>query len=160
MLNKVQAAPDATAAGGKELQKMVSKPKVIVVTAVFAVILLFPFIYNAVGTGMFSEVKRPQVVIEKSGQCIKYTGYMRRHHGDMLERNMELVQKEGMTNVVGLNDCRKCHSNREEFCDRCHDYVGVYAVNDSTGCFTCHDYPKTKKEAESAQKKEAESAQK
>ena len=131
---------------------MVSTPKVIVVTAVFAFVLLFPFIYNAVGTGMFSEVKRPQVVIEKSGQCIKETGYMRKNHGDMLEHNRELIVREGKRDTVGLSTCRKCHSNREEFCDRCHNYVGVFPVNDYTGCFACHYYPKNKKELESARK--------
>ena len=32
--------------------------------------------------------------------------------------------------------CMKCHSNKAEFCDRCHDYAGV-----SPDCWSCHVAP-------------------
>jgi hypothetical protein len=30
--------------------------------------------------------------------------------------------------------CMTCHSNREKFCDRCHEYAGVDVF-----CWGCHD---------------------
>ena len=32
--------------------------------------------------------------------------------------------------------CVKCHSNKERFCDRCHDYAGVKPT-----CWNCHIVP-------------------
>ncbi len=33
--------------------------------------------------------------------------------------------------------CLECHSNKDKFCDRCHDYLRV-----SPGCWDCHNVPK------------------
>lgn len=41
----------------------------------------------------------------------------------------------------GLSGCIQCHHNRAEFCDKCHNYPGVFNVNKHTGCFACHYYP-------------------
>ena len=38
------------------------------------------------------------------------------------------------------NGCMKCHSNKEEFCDKCHSYVEVKPT-----CWECHVEPKEKK---------------
>ncbi|HCX02472.1 MAG TPA: cytochrome C, partial [Syntrophaceae bacterium] len=32
--------------------------------------------------------------------------------------------------------CLQCHSNKEQFCDRCHNYVGA-----KPSCFNCHIIP-------------------
>jgi hypothetical protein len=34
------------------------------------------------------------------------------------------------------NTCTNCHSNKSEFCDRCHDYLGVTPY-----CWNCHVEP-------------------
>ena len=34
------------------------------------------------------------------------------------------------------NTCMKCHDNKKEFCDRCHDYAGVTPY-----CWDCHIDP-------------------
>jgi len=34
------------------------------------------------------------------------------------------------------NTCMKCHLNKDTFCDRCHNYVGV-----APKCWECHVEP-------------------
>jgi hypothetical protein len=38
------------------------------------------------------------------------------------------------------NSCMKCHSNKKEFCDKCHNYVAVKPY-----CWSCHIAPKEDK---------------
>ncbi len=121
--------------------------KVIVIVVFVLLLLLFPVIYNAVSVGLFQEIERPEPVIEKPGKCVKDTDYMRTSHGRLLMHERKEIVREGKRQNIGLKNCIKCHSNREEFCDRCHGYVGVHTVNEKSGCFACHYYPKTKKEA-------------
>lgn len=41
-------------------------------------------------------------------------------------------------------ECFRCHSNKAEFCDRCHGYAGLETASDPY-CFTCHVVPSGKK---------------
>jgi hypothetical protein len=36
--------------------------------------------------------------------------------------------------------CLGCHSNKEQFCDTCHNYAGV-----KPNCWSCHNVPKEAK---------------
>ncbi|MBE0429326.1 MAG: hypothetical protein IBX61_05585 [Thermoleophilia bacterium] len=38
-----------------------------------------------------------------------------------MRNHMNILKKEGYS----TNQCLACHSNKEEFCDRCHGYVGA-----------------------------------
>lgn len=40
---------------------------------------------------------------------------------DDMRNHMNLLQQEGRS----TDQCLACHTNREEFCDRCHSYSGV-----------------------------------
>lgn len=42
------------------------------------------------------------------------------------------------------NTCMKCHSNKEEFCDQCHNYANV-----SPFCWDCHVQPPVEQPKES-----------
>ncbi len=130
------------------------KAKVIVIMAGLSLFLLFPFLYNAVGTGLFQEVKIPKPKIEKPGKCVKETDFMRANHGKLLVHNRSDIVREGKRQITGLKTCRKCHTNREEFCDRCHNFVGVFTLNEKMGCLACHYYPKNKMEAMETTKNE------
>ena len=47
------------------------------------------------------------------------------------------VASDGKEHVISLtNTCMECHSNKAEFCDQCHDYVGVQPY-----CWDCHNLP-------------------
>ena len=37
------------------------------------------------------------------------------------------------------NTCMNCHSNKKDFCDKCHNYIGVKPY-----CWGCHIAPKEK----------------
>jgi hypothetical protein len=51
------------------------------------------------------------------------------------------VNPEGKEFNMSLsNTCLDCHSNKAEFCDRCHDYASVQPY-----CWSCHiEDPKEK----------------
>jgi hypothetical protein len=47
-------------------------------------------------------------------------------------------------NMSLQNECMRCHSNKTQFCDQCHDYAGL--TKDATPyCWTCHVAPKENK---------------
>ncbi len=62
-------------------------------------------------------------------------GEVRLHHWEQLNRIREDVVRHGKRDVEGLNGCRRCHQSRENFCDRCHNRVGL-----TPDCFHCHNY--------------------
>jgi hypothetical protein len=44
------------------------------------------------------------------------------------------VASDGEEYKIGLTGtCLSCHPNKDEFCDQCHDYVGV-----EPNCWNCH----------------------
>ncbi|NNL75212.1 MAG: sulfate reduction electron transfer complex DsrMKJOP subunit DsrJ, partial [Desulfobacterales bacterium] len=84
-------------------------------------------------------------------ECIRDTEYMRAEHMQLLDewrhavvRNAErvYVNSSGKEFNMSLsNTCLDCHSNKAEFCDRCHDYASVKPY-----CWDCHiDNPKETK---------------
>ncbi|MBF0424405.1 MAG: hypothetical protein HQL66_01100 [Magnetococcales bacterium] len=73
----------------------------------------------------------------KGDACIRPTEWMRRNHMDFLMHKRAVTVREGArVRSESLLQCQGCHPSREQFCDRCHDYVGV-----EPNCFECHVYP-------------------
>jgi len=72
---------------------------------------------------------------------------MRKNHVDLLTRwrdwvvrdgDLEYVASDGKEYTMSLTQtCLECHSNKDKFCDRCHDYLRV-----SPRCWDCHNVPK------------------
>ena len=73
---------------------------------------------------------------------------MRARHMDLLDDWRDRVVREGervyVSDLSGAshemslsNTCMDCHSNKAEFCDRCHDYMAVDPY-----CWDCHVEPK------------------
>jgi cytochrome c len=51
--------------------------------------------------------------------------------------NRLYAAKDGRTFEKSLTGtCIQCHANKEQFCDRCHNYVGAKPT-----CFSCHIVP-------------------
>ena len=108
--------------------------------------MTFPIWYNA---ALGEDKGRPEVVKPQSGQCVESTEYMMANHMQLLNewRNWYVRDEDHYyTSAAGhkhkmslTNTCfsSQCHSNVSEFCDRCHDYVGVQPY-----CFDCHLIPK------------------
>ncbi|GAW91758.1 sulfate reduction electron transfer complex DsrMKJOP subunit DsrJ [Calderihabitans maritimus] len=105
----------------------------------------FPFWYS---TGKAASAPQPkldtptiQELEEK--RCVEATPYMRASHMQLLNEWRTSVIREGNRiyvaengeryNMSLQNTCMECHSNKTQFCDRCHKYVGV-----KPDCWTCH----------------------
>jgi hypothetical protein len=93
-------------------------------------------------------VNKPELVYPaKEKKCVESKEYMRTYHMDLLNDWRDLYVREndrfhtspdGVKYKRSLSDtCLKCHANVDQFCDRCHNYVGV-----SPYCWTCHIQPK------------------
>jgi len=92
-----------------------------------------------------AEVGAPELTIGgKSPVCVAETSYMRTLHMDLLNDWRDEAVRDGDRVYVGLGGVEydksidgtcleSCHSNREEFCDRCHQYVG-----EEVSCWECH----------------------
>ena len=81
--------------------------------------------------------------------CVEDTDYIRKEHMQLLNVWRNTVVREGKTVFVNgsgkeyvaslSNTCMNCHSNKAEFCDKCHTYASVTPY-----CWECHTYPKEK----------------
>lgn len=122
--------------------------KVIVGIVFFLIVVLSPVWYNALTgkAGYVPELKLP--VLEK--QCVESAAFMRANHMELLNIWKEAVVRkgkreykagDGRTYTMSLvGTCMKCHSNKAEFCDRCHNYADVQPQ-----CWDCHVAPKETK---------------
>lgn len=110
--------------------------------AIFIALVSFPFWYN-IGRASVA----PQIVLTEQAlaakECIRSTDYMKKEHMQLLNEWRDAVVRDGYRvfvnsqgqsfNMSLSNTCLDCHSNKAEFCDRCHDYVSV-----SPYCWDCH----------------------
>ena len=119
--------------------------KIITGLIVFLIIITFPIWYN-VAKGSATYV--PELVYPTDAtECVADKDYIRTSHMDMLNTWREDVVRMGKRLYVTpdgrkfemslSNTCMDCHSNKEEFCDKCHDYLGVEPY-----CWDCHIEPK------------------
>ncbi len=107
----------------------------IIIGAILALIIALPLIYNI----SVWATKSPEPFLEKpKGQekCIRDTEYIRFNHMILLKETRNKVMREGKKVDIGFKNCRQCHTNRGQFCDRCHDKVNL-----KPDCFSCHYYP-------------------
>jgi predicted heme/steroid binding protein len=78
-------------------------------------------------------------------QCVAPVSYMRASHMQLLDEWRDSVVRTGQRRYVAYNGkvyeksltqtcLSACHGSRQEFCDRCHNYSLVSALN----CWNCH----------------------
>ncbi|MCP4628350.1 MAG: menaquinol oxidoreductase [bacterium] len=127
------------------------KDKKFIVTGViiFIVIATFPFWYNGGKAAPAPELQLTEKA--KAAQvCVRSTEYMKAEHMQLLDLWRDSVVRRGDRiyvspsgqeyNMSLSNTCLDCHSNKAEFCDRCHNYASVRPY-----CWDCHiDKPKEK----------------
>ncbi len=129
---------------------MNDKKLIIAGLVIFIAIALFPFLYNM---GKASPAPDPVLTPEAKAakQCVRSRQYMRADHMHLLDQwrhnvvrdaNHIYVSPNGQQYEMSLTrTCLECHSNKAEFCDRCHDYASVRPY-----CWDCHlDNPKENK---------------
>jgi len=79
-------------------------------------------------------------------QCVAPLNYMRASHMQLLEQWRDDVVRQQQPRYAAYNGrvyekslsktcLSQCHGSRQEFCDRCHNYNGVAALN----CWECHN---------------------
>ncbi|MEW6109586.1 MAG: sulfate reduction electron transfer complex DsrMKJOP subunit DsrJ [Nitrospirota bacterium] len=130
--------------------------KIIAGLIIFLALVTFPF-YNNIGKANAKpEPKTDTPEILKWEQeygrkeCIESKEFMRPNHMQMLNGWRDSVVRNGdriYVNSTGKsfnmslqNTCMHCHSNKKDFCDKCHNYMAVVPY-----CWDCHIAPKEKK---------------
>lgn len=115
---------------------------------VFIAGMTFPFWYGRgkSATAPALSLDTPAIAQLKEKRCVEDTSFMRANHMKMLKSWREEVvrdghryykAKDGRTYEKSLTGtCIQCHSNKKQFCDRCHDYLNV-----KPSCFDCHVVP-------------------
>jgi hypothetical protein len=127
---------------------MYDKGKVLAGLAVFALLFLSPVLVDMVTAPTLEQpdLEPAKQLARQMGVtgCIEDTAYMKANHMDLLNQWRNLVvregyreytaQKDGHTYEMSLtNTCLKCHSNYQDFCNRCHTYQEVRPF-----CWDCH----------------------
>ncbi len=122
--------------------------KIIIGLIIFLVLITLPIWYNmATGDNDRPEVEVLTKNIPGKDKCVMPAEEMRAKHMDLVVEWREKVVREGERihttpdgrkfNMSLTHTCLDCHSNKAQFCDKCHDYTGVKPY-----CWTCHIDPK------------------
>jgi hypothetical protein len=132
---------------------MGDRPAIFSGLAAFLAVAALPFWYNALTGG---KAAAPALKTAPPGrQCVAPARYMKANHMKLLDAWRDRVVREGVREYrdaggraydMSLNrTCvEQCHGTRAEFCDRCHDWVGLSAPE----CWSCHDSrPNTQRSA-------------
>jgi hypothetical protein len=118
--------------------------KVLAGLVIFLAVVTSPMWYHSVKG---AEPGPPELELAtESRQCVAPTRYMRSLHMDLLDVWRDEAVRDGERSYIAFDGkeyeksfsgtCMSCHSNRETFCDRCHEYVGAEPY-----CWDCHGRP-------------------
>lgn len=132
--------------------KMYNGGNIFVGIIIFLALVLFPF-YSNYGKVMAKpdpKTDTPEILKLAIKQCVEPKDFMRAEHMQILNDWRDAVVREGKRtyknslgqsyNMSLQNTCMKCHSNKKEFCDQCHNYMAVKPY-----CWDCHIAPKENK---------------
>jgi len=115
---------------------------------VFVIAATVPFWYGKGRAVSPPDLKLDTPAIEalRDKLCVEPAPYMRANHMKLLDAWRDGVVREGrrtyraqdgrVFEVSLTGTCLKCHSNKAQFCDRCHDYAGAKPT-----CWSCHIIP-------------------
>ena len=112
--------------------------------AIFLALVTLPVWYQA---ARGAETKPPALEPTSGGEaCVAPTEYMRARHMDLLNVWRDEAVRDADRIYVGFDvreheksltgTCLSCHSSKEAFCNRCHEYVGADPY-----CWECHIDP-------------------
>jgi len=116
--------------------------KIVTGLVVFILIATFPFWYSQ-AAGEPGERLKPELPADKN-QCVENKEYMLAAHMTLLNQWRDAFVREGQIKYTSVaygeqyeasltNTCLDCHSERDKFCDRCHQYADVDPY-----CWDCH----------------------
>ena len=126
---------------------MKDKNKIFAGLAIFIVVVTFPFWFNLGKAAPAPELELTAKA-KAAKTCVMPTEFMKAEHMQLLDVWRHNVVRGGermfvnadgkLYNMSLSNTCLDCHSNKKEFCDRCHNYASVRPY-----CWDCHiDNPK------------------
>ncbi len=124
--------------------------KVIIGIIIFLGIATFPFLYDlgkAAPPPPEPKIDTPEIQKMAEKKCIEPKSLMKVEHMVILNDWRDWYVRDGRSiytaedgtqyKVSLSNTCMKCHSNKKDFCDECHNYAGVKPY-----CWDCHIEPK------------------
>ncbi|BBO78794.1 cytochrome c [Desulfosarcina widdelii] len=126
---------------------MKDKNKIFAGLAIFIVVVTLPFWFNLGKAAPAPELELTAKA-KAAKTCVMPTEFMTANHMQLLDvwrHNVVRGGERAFVNADGKlydmslsNTCLDCHSNKEKFCDRCHNYASVRPY-----CWDCHiDNPK------------------
>jgi [DsrC]-trisulfide reductase subunit J len=123
---------------------MYDGPKIITGLVIFVALATLPFWFTAASGkgGATPDPKAPE-----GKECVESKEFMKAQHMDLLNEWRDDVVRNGNREYTAQKDgkkydmsltrtCMDCHDNKEQFCDECHNYVGVTPY-----CWECHIAP-------------------
>ncbi len=123
---------------------MYDTSKIIPGLIIFFCLVTFP-IWVTAASGKIGYTPEPEIITAEE-QCVEPTEWMKANHMYMLKNwretvvrtgNRTWIASDGKEHTISLTGtCLSCHSNKVDFCDQCHDYVGG-----KPDCWTCHNEP-------------------
>lgn len=118
---------------------MYDSGKIVTGLIIFVCLVTFPFWYNK---GKAVPTPEPKIVTKEKA-CVEDVAFMKSSHMQILDEwrdevvrgnEREYKSKSGKVYNKSLtNTCMECHSNKGDFCDKCHDYLSVKPY-----CWDCH----------------------
>ncbi|MBE0426815.1 MAG: sulfate reduction electron transfer complex DsrMKJOP subunit DsrJ [Nitrospirae bacterium] len=126
--------------------------KIIIGIVIFLGLLTVPFFFAGEKATAKPDPKldTPEIMKlpEAERKCVESKDYMKREHMKVLNDWRDWAVRDGNTiytsaatgeqyDISLQNTCMKCHSNKKEFCDECHNYTAVNPY-----CWDCHIEPK------------------
>ncbi|NWF76073.1 MAG: sulfate reduction electron transfer complex DsrMKJOP subunit DsrJ [Nitrospirae bacterium] len=125
--------------------------KIIIGLLIFVGLVITPFLFSGEKATAKPDpkVNTPEILKlpESERKCIESKEYMRSEHMKLLNQWRDWVVRDAnalYTSTTGKqykmslqNTCMKCHSNKKDFCDQCHNYTAVKPY-----CWDCHIEPK------------------
>ena len=100
--------------------------------------LAVPLLFAVVGFAARSPLPSPWLEPARAGTtCVLPRAEMRYRHMTHLKalRDRVVRNRDRSGQLQGISACQGCHAHRDQFCDRCHQQVGV-----TPDCFGCHGY--------------------
>lgn len=130
-------------------KKIYHKNIIITGLIIFFVMITFPVWYSM---GKAAPPPEPKLSdkAKDAKECVRSKEFMRTEHMQLLDVWRDTVVRDAKRIYVNgkgkefemslSNTCLDCHSEKAEFCDKCHNYASVTPY-----CWDCHIDPKEKK---------------
>ena len=123
---------------------MYNKGTIIPGLIIFVLFVTFPLWFNAFSTA--STVPKPELPPGGEKECIASASEMRASHMVLLNEWRDDVLRDGQREIITVGGkkyrkglqmaCMQCHTNKQKFCDTCHEYTSVKPY-----CWDCHLTP-------------------